>query len=89
MALARGLVFLVSVIDWYSRCVLSWRLSNTIDMSFCIEALEDAFQLGKPEIFNTDQGSLNQQHPVPGCVLRIRLCVLGLEFLEILREVCP
>ncbi len=56
--LARGFVFLVVVIDWYSRCVLSWRLSNTMDMSFCIEALEDAFQFGKPEIFNTDQGSL-------------------------------
>jgi putative transposase len=55
--LARGFVFLVAVIDWYSRCVLSWRLSNTMDMSFCIEALEDAFQFGKPEIFNTDQGS--------------------------------
>lgn len=55
--LARGFVYLVAVIDWYSRCVLSWRLSNTMDISFCIEALEGAFELGTPEIFNSDQGS--------------------------------
>ena len=55
--LARGYVYLVAVIDWYSRCVLSWRLSNTMDTSFCIEALEEAFQFGIPEIFNSDQGS--------------------------------
>jgi len=45
-----------AVIDWYSRYVLSWRLSNTLDSSFCIEALEEALGQGKPEIFNTDQG---------------------------------
>lgn len=55
--LARGFVYLVAVIDWYSRKVLSWQLSNTLDAGFCIECLERALaQFGKPEIFNTDQG---------------------------------
>jgi len=52
-----GMVYLVAVIDWYSRYVLSWKLSNTMDVSFCVEALEEALAKGKPEIFNTDQGS--------------------------------
>ncbi len=54
----RGFLYLVAVMDWYSRKVLSWRLSNTMDTRFCIEALEEALsQHGRPEIFNTDQGS--------------------------------
>lgn len=53
-----GFVYLVAIMDWYSRRVLSWRLSNTLDSSFCVEALEEALEhFGKPEIFNTDQGS--------------------------------
>ncbi len=56
--MARGFVYLAAVIDWFSRRVLSWRLSITMDTSFCIEALEEALgQHSKPEIFNTDQGS--------------------------------
>lgn len=56
--MAKGFVYLVAVIDWYSRRVLSWRLSNTMDTGFCVDALEDAIaQNGAPEIFNTDQGS--------------------------------
>jgi putative transposase len=56
--MARGFVYLAAVIDWFSRRVLSWRLSITLDTSFCIEALEEALsQHGKPEMFNTDQGS--------------------------------
>ena len=56
--IGRGFLYLVAVIDWASRAVLSWRLSNTMDASFCVAALEDALaQYGKPEIFNTDQGS--------------------------------
>ncbi len=43
--------------DWYSRHVVAWRLSNTLDADFCVEALEDALGKGKPEVFNTDQGS--------------------------------
>ena len=55
--LARGFVYLVAVIDWYSRKVLAWRLSNTLDNGFCVDCLEQALQTyGAPEIFNTDQG---------------------------------
>ena len=53
----RGFMYLTAVIDWYSRYVLSWRLSNTLEMRFCLEALEEALGRGRPEIFNTDQGS--------------------------------
>ena len=52
-----GFMYLTAVIDWYSRYVLSWRLSNTLDGGFCLEALEEALSHGKPEIFNTDLGS--------------------------------
>lgn len=55
--LNHGFLYLVAVIDWYSRYVLSWRLSNSLDNDFCIEALEDALQQGCPTIFNTDQGA--------------------------------
>ena len=55
--LALGFLYLVAVMDWFSRYVLSWRLSNSMDVDFCIEALEEAFAFGKPEVFNTDQGS--------------------------------
>jgi putative transposase len=55
---SRGFLYLVAIIDWASRAVLSWRLSNTMDTSFCLAALEEAFaRFGKPEIFNTDQGA--------------------------------
>jgi putative transposase len=55
--MARGFLYLVAVVDWVSRYVLAWRLSNLLDASFCVEALEEALGLGRPEIFNTDQGS--------------------------------
>lgn len=56
--MAKGFMYLVAVMDWHSRRVLSWRVSNTLDTEFCIEALEEALQrFGVPEIFNTDQGS--------------------------------
>ena len=55
--MARGFLYLVAIIDWYSRHVLSWRLSNTLDTGFCVEALEEALRKSKPEIFNTDQGA--------------------------------
>jgi putative transposase len=55
--MARGFVYLVAIMDWYSRKVLSWRVSNTLDASFCVDALEEALETyGAPEIFNTDQG---------------------------------
>jgi putative transposase len=58
LPMARGFVHLVAIMDWHSRKVLSWRLSNTMDSSFCVDALNAAIdQYGTPEIFNTDQGS--------------------------------
>lgn len=59
-----GHLYLVAIMDWASRCVLSWRLSNTMDASFCVEALEEAMaRFGKPEIFNSDQGSQFTSEP--------------------------
>lgn len=56
--LARGFAYLVAIMDWHSRRVLSWRLSNTLDSSFCVEALQEALsRFGQPGIFNSDQGS--------------------------------
>jgi len=56
--MAKGFVYLVAIMDWYSRRVLSWRVSTTMDTDFCVEALEEAIEnYGTPEIFNTDQGS--------------------------------
>jgi putative transposase len=56
--IGRGFLYLVAIMDWASRAVLAWRLSNTMDVSFCVSALEEALaRFGTPEIFNTDQGS--------------------------------
>jgi putative transposase len=56
--MAHGFMYLVAIMDWHSRRVLSWRVSNTMDPQFCIDALEEALQrFGQPQIFNTDQGS--------------------------------
>jgi putative transposase len=56
--IGRGFLYLVAIMDWASRAVLAWRVSNTMDVSFCVAALEEALaRFGKPEIFNTDQGS--------------------------------
>lgn len=55
--LATGFVYLVGIIDWFSRYVLSWKLSNSLEPLFCMEALEDALMKGKPDIMNSDQGS--------------------------------
>jgi putative transposase len=58
LPMARGFCYLVAIMDWASRKVLAWRLSNTLDASFCTEALEEAIRkYGTPDIFNTDQGS--------------------------------
>jgi len=58
LPMAKGFLYLVAIIDWYSRKVLAWELSNSMDASFCVDALETALRkYGKPEIFNTDQGS--------------------------------
>ena len=55
--MARGFLYLVVIMDWYSRYVISWRLSNTLDAGFCVDALDEAIRKGQPEIFNTDQGA--------------------------------
>jgi putative transposase len=56
--IGRGFLYLVAIMDWASRAVLAWRLSNTMDVSFCVAALEEALaRFGRPEIFNTDQGA--------------------------------
>jgi len=67
--LKQGFVYLCAVIDWYSRYVLSWKLSNTMETTFCLEALVDALKLGKPDIFNTDQGSQFTSHEFTNALL--------------------
>jgi putative transposase len=54
--MAKGFVYLAATIDWYSRYLVAWRLSNTLDGSFCNEMLDEALTRGRPEFFNTDQG---------------------------------
>jgi putative transposase len=69
--LARGFAYLVAVIDWYSRRVLSWRISNSMDASFCVNCLEEALiSHGKPDIFNTDQGVQFTSLAFTGVLLR-------------------
>jgi len=58
----QGFMYLVAIIDWYSRYVLAWQLANTLGVDFCLVALEQALESGKPEIFNTDQGSQFTSH---------------------------
>jgi len=67
--MARGFVYLVAIMDWYSRYVLAWRLSNTLDVDFCVDALEEALSKGTPQIFNTDQGSQFTSHAFTGTLL--------------------
>ena len=65
--IARGFVYLVAIMGWYSRKVLSWRVSNTLDTSFCVDAQEEAIKAyGAPEIFNTDQGSQSTSEEFTG-----------------------
>ncbi len=67
--MAKGFLYLVAIMDWRSRYVLSWRLSNTMDVDFCIEALEEALSQGPPEAFNTDQGSQFTSEAFTGVLL--------------------
>ena len=57
LPMSRGFLYLVAAMDWYSRYVVAWRLSNTLEAGFCAEALEEALGKGRPEVFNADQGS--------------------------------
>jgi putative transposase len=69
--MARGFVYLVVVLDWFSRRVLSWRVSITLEVDFCLEAVEEALaKYGKPEIFNSDQGSQFTSNDFTGLLLK-------------------
>ena len=57
LPMARGFLYLVAIMDWHSRYVVAWRLSNTLEPDFCVDALKEALGQGQPEVFNTDQGS--------------------------------
>ena len=57
LPMARGFLYLVASMDWHSRYVVAWRLSNNLEAGFCVDALQDALEKGRPEMFNTDQGS--------------------------------
>jgi putative transposase len=72
----RGFLYLVAVMDWASRKVLAWRLSNTMDDEFCVAALEDAItRYGKPDIFNTDQGSQFTSASFTGVLLKAGITI--------------
>ena len=74
--IGRGFLYLVAIIDWASRAVLSWRLSNTMDVSFCIAALEEALaKYGAPKIFNTDQGSQFTSTAVTGVLVAAGIAI--------------
>jgi putative transposase len=71
----RGFVYLVAVMDWYSRYVLAWRLSNSLDSVFCVDALEASFQYGMPDIFNSDQGTQFTSEEFTGRLLDRRIAI--------------
>jgi len=74
--MARGFVYLIAIVDWFSRRVLSWRLSITLETDFCIEALEEALaRFGTPEIFTTDQGSQFTSMAFPSVLLREKIAI--------------
>ena len=74
--MARGFVYLAAVVDWFSRRVLAWRLSITLEAAFCIEALEEALaRYGCPEIFNTDQGSQFTSHDFTSVLLKNEIAI--------------
>jgi putative transposase len=74
--MARGFVYLAAVVDWYSRRVLAWRLSITMEADFCVEALEEALaRYGKPDIFNTDQGSQFTSQAFTGVLLKAGVAI--------------
>ena len=67
--MAKGFLYLIAVMDWHSRYILSWRLSNTLDADFCVDALTESLSANKPEIFNTDQGSQFTSEDFVGALL--------------------
>jgi putative transposase len=74
--MARGFVYLAAVVDWFSRRVLSWRVSITLEAAFCLEALEEALaRYGRPEVFNTDQGSQFTSHDFTDVLLKAGVAI--------------
>ena len=74
--MARGFVYLSAVVDWFSRRVLSWQVSITMEAAFCVEALEEALaRHGRPEIFNTDQGSQFTSHDFTGVLTKAGIAI--------------
>jgi transposase InsO family protein len=74
--MARGFVYLAAVVDWFSRRVLAWRLSITMEVEFCLDAVEEALaRYGRPEIFNTDQGSQFTSAAFTGLLLRNAIAI--------------
>ena len=74
--MARGFVYLAAVVDWFSRRVLSWRMSISLEAAFCIEALEEALaRHGRPEVFNTDQGSQFTSHDFTSVLLKAGIAI--------------
>ena len=74
--LRQGFMYLVAVMDWYSRYVLSWRLSNTLDTDFCLAAVEEAItKFGAPDIFNTDQGAQFTSHEFTSLLLENQIAI--------------
>ena len=74
--MARGFVYLAAVVDWFTRRVLAWRLSITMEVDFCIEAVEEALaKYGRPEIFNTDQGSQFTSAAFTGLLLENKIAI--------------
>ena len=71
-----GFMYLTAVIDWYSRYVLAWELSNSMDSLFCVDALEQALAKGRPEIFNTDQGAQFTSEAFTGVLLNKNITIL-------------
>jgi putative transposase len=69
----KGFMYLVAVMDWYSRYVLAWQLSNTLESSFCLDALQQALLWGKPEIFNTDQGAQFTSNLFTDCLTKAKI----------------
>ena len=74
--MARGLVYLVAIVDWFTRRVLAWRVSTSLDAEFCIETLEEALaRYGKPDIFNSDQGSQFTSTAFTAVLLRAKIAI--------------
>jgi len=69
----QGFMYLVAIMDWFSRYVLTWQLSNTLDGYFCLDALQQALQQGRPEIFNTDQGAQFTADAFTACLARAEI----------------